>query len=448
MTSCGEPPAVTAPPTRAWSLLVARWSQPATRQSVLSMADQAVVSGTSFVSSLLIGRECSREALGVYSLMLSLLLLARGCQGEVVSSPYLVYCHRRQGRAFASYTGSSLIHQMVISLLTLLLMAVVLLSLSVSGGAFASLLPGGWVLLAFTPLILLREHLRQLAFAELRLPVVLALDGTVAVLQIGGLLLAAASGKLTVPVVYWAMGLACVAACGAWRLAPKRPMHFDLRQAVADWRTNWQFGRWALSSHLLSRAMSYLAPWIIAAAHGEAATGLMAACVTIVNLPGMLVTGISNALTPRAAREFSRFGVSALRRVLLEAAVAYLLLTGLFCAFVALTGDWLVRMLYGSRFAGGGPVLLILGLQLLANTVGITAGNGLWAIDQPRANFVADAVTLVVTAPVLAALVFPWGVVGAAVALLLGTVAGAVVRCLMLRHQLRQLSAEDTHERV
>lgn len=45
------------------------------RNLFLSLLDQAVVSGTSFITTLLIGRICGAEELGIYSLAFTLIVL-------------------------------------------------------------------------------------------------------------------------------------------------------------------------------------------------------------------------------------------------------------------------------------------------------------------------------------------------------------------------------------
>jgi hypothetical protein len=70
-------------------------SNPLLQNSGLSVLDQAVVSGTSFATSVLLGRFASQEELGVYYLALSVVYFTRGVQEQVVSAPYMIYCSRR-----------------------------------------------------------------------------------------------------------------------------------------------------------------------------------------------------------------------------------------------------------------------------------------------------------------------------------------------------------------
>ncbi|MDZ4685321.1 MAG: lipopolysaccharide biosynthesis protein [Planctomycetaceae bacterium] len=410
---------------------VARWQSPTFRQAFLSVADQAVVSGTSFASSVLVGRSCSQDQLGVYALVLSMLLLARGIQGDLISGPYLVYCHHRNREALARYTGSSLIHQTILSLGVLFALMGLAAGMAFAGSS-TGLASAVLSLALVTPLVLLREHLRQLSFAHLRLREALAIDILVAMMQLGAVGLLAWTGALTVTAIYVSMGAGCGVACLGWLIARPDAVSFRLADAWSDWWSNWQFGRWSLASQLISRAMTYLAPWLIAWTHGEAATGLLAANVTIVNLAGMFVTGVSNALTPHAARAYVGGGVTRLRTVLFETLTIFLVTVGGFCGFVALTGDGLITFVYGDRFAGAPFVLLLLALQLLANSIGIVVGNGLWAMNRPEANFRADVMTLLVSSGILALAIPTAGITGAAFGLLLGTAAGTLIRIAVL----------------
>src|SRR5262249_21447424 len=158
------------------------------RKGVLAVLDQAVVSGTSFVTSVIIGRLCSQEDLGVYALAVSLILFLRGVQGELVCSPYTIYCNRHEGAALPSYTGSTLGHYLTLTLLGMacLLGLAGVLSLGVGPVGAASTV---WVLAGIAPFLLLREYIRQVSLSHFRLPTVLVIDASVSVLQLGGLVL-------------------------------------------------------------------------------------------------------------------------------------------------------------------------------------------------------------------------------------------------------------------
>src|ERR1051325_11854112 len=56
----------------------------------LALADQAVVSGTSFLTSVLIGRWAGSSQLGIYAIGLSLLISVVAVQNSLISLPYTI----------------------------------------------------------------------------------------------------------------------------------------------------------------------------------------------------------------------------------------------------------------------------------------------------------------------------------------------------------------------
>jgi O-antigen/teichoic acid export membrane protein len=417
------------------------------RIGIASVVDQALVSGTSFGTSVIIGRMCSSEELGVYALGLSLVLLVRAVQGELVCSPYMVYGNRREGQALAAYTGSTLVHYLALTALsaTALLVLTLLRPLvpaSVSLGAMA------WVLMGVLPSILLREYIRQVSFCHLRMRAVLAVDVSVALIQLGALLLLGYWQALSAAAAYAVMGGACALACITWFAARVQPFQVKPGQLLADWLHNWNFSKWTLAGLLVGSTTPFLMPWVVALAHGEAATGMFAACTTLVNCAAMYVTGMTNVLTPRAARAYAHEGVTALLHVLKQTAVLFAVTLGAFCVIIFLCGDLPTRLVYGSRYSGTGPVLALLAMTLFCNALGITAGNGLWAIGRPGANFGADVCTLAVTLMVLLFAVGSLGVSGAALALLAGAVSGAAVRAATLWRLLASLNVQGGLQRI
>jgi O-antigen/teichoic acid export membrane protein len=404
-------------------------------KGVLSLIDQAAVSGANFAASVIIARMCSPEELGVYYLAFTIVLVLRAAQANMVSIPYTIYCNRRKGAALASYGASTVVHHAVLSLLTVagLLCLIGILSLGVGP---PSLSPAVWGLLGAMPFLLLREFIRHFTLAHLRLIRTIAIDVAVAVFQLGGMLLLAQFEMLTVQTVYLAMGGACAAACLGSILANDQPLHFRPGRVIVDWLHNWAFGKWALASQLVSSASLLLFPWILLVAHGEASTGVLAACTALVGFARLFVYGVRNVVTPRSAQALAHGGVAELRRVLQQTALMFLVTIGAFCLLILFGGDLLGVFVYGQEYAGTGSIAAVLAFSILAESLGIVANSGLWALERPSLTFASDlaGLGLGLTA---ACLIIPWGVLGAAVATLLGMSAGATVRWIALWRLMR-----------
>jgi O-antigen/teichoic acid export membrane protein len=429
-----------APSLRLWVLLRSISTRLAGdamfRKSVLSIADQAVVSATSFAITVVLGRLCGKPEVGLYYLALQVVFFARGVQEQVIASPYLVYNARKRGNEAARYAGSSLLHELT-------LLAVVAGSLA-SIAAWRNLSPEltelFWLLAAAAPLLLLREFIRQIAFAQLRVTEALAVDCGVAILQLGAVAAAAYAGVLSTPLTYTLMAIGCGIAVVAWLVRRGGTFAAAPQAAWSDWLHNWKFGRWALASQLLGQTMPLAFPWIVAGTHGEAAAGSLGVGTTLIGFANMYVLGLSNFICPRAAQAYAGGGTRELTSVLKHAVAMHLAVLVPFALAMFVAGPTLMAWIYGPDFADAGTLMAILAVGAIANSLGIVAGNGLWAMELPSANFKADACAMVTWLVSTVVLVPSHGALGAAIASITGTAVGAVVRGSVLLGRLREKS--------
>jgi O-antigen/teichoic acid export membrane protein len=401
---------------------------------MLSILDQAIVSGTSFLTAAIVGRLTSPDFLGLYYLILSIALIVSGIQEYAIAGPYIVYSKRRTGRELAEYAGSFWLQHLVLTALaTVGLLVAIVLSTAVGK---TNILPGLWALLATGPLLLLRDGIRRFAFANLNAKTAIPLDAVVAAVQLGGLALIGRFGLLSLFSVFAVMGLACGLASLGWYFLSPPFVEFRRQRFVGDWRHNWALGKWALRSYLIGCTTSPIMFWILTLAVGDAATGVFGACNTLVGVTSVVLVGVCNVLTPQAAQAFATGGTKDLLRILFRTAAFLVLATSAFCLFVMLTGDWLVVLVFGAGFHGTGAVLITLALNSVIVSLGAVVGNGLWAIDRLRLNFFADACGLSVMLIAAALLIFRFGALGAAFAVLAGSVVGGVVRAILFARSL------------
>ncbi len=409
------------------------------RKGLFSVVDQAVVSATSFLTGVLVARFMSQEQLGVYFLILSLIVFARGLQNQLIVSPYMIYCHRRQGSEAKTYLGSVLIHQLGFVLVATMAVAVVT-GVVVMGWGAPALFPAIAVLIVVLPVLLLREFARSYAMCRLKIAAAVAFDVVFAVLLLGTLLVMTLLDRCTVSGVYVVMGTVALVVCLGWLILEQGQWKIQRSQVVADWKYNWPFARWAMAGHLVGFTTPCLMPWLVAAICGEAAAGLFGACGTLVGVANMFVMGLGNFVAPKTAKAYADGGTTALARVLSKTLALYVGGIGAFFLVSLVAGQWLVVFVYGSEFAGGGTILTVLVLSVMATSVGWAAGNGIWAMDRPQATFAPDLCALVVTVIAAFLLVQPMGALGAALATLAGTVTAAVLKCLTLVQVLRSMA--------
>jgi O-antigen/teichoic acid export membrane protein len=419
------------------------WAKDPLRQGLLSVFDQGIVSGTNFATSVLIGRLCSHAEMGLYALGLSIVYFARAIQEQVVSAPYTIYVNRKPESQRAAFAGSSTVHFGGFA-------GLVVLCLLGFAGVLASqesasqMLPLILILAAALPLFLLREFIRHFTFSHLKMGTALLLDAAVSLIQLCTLGLFAWFGVLTVPVVFAVMGGSCLLASLGWFWTKTERFEISRSAAIRDWKGNWGFVRWALACQLVGCSAPYVMPWFVASMEGTAATGLLAASTTLVGLANMFVMGVANFLSPRAAKAYAEGGVMVLKDVIVTTGTVFAVTLGVFSLLMCFLGGNVAALVYGETYRAAGPVMAVLAFGLLATGLGVTAGNGLWAIDKPQANFRADVCALIATIILSALLIGPYGVMGAALATTLGAAVDALIRGGILFHEMRRLKLAES----
>ena len=132
-----------------------------------------------------------------------------------------------------------------------------------------------------------------------------------------------------------------------------------------------------LGGQLTVQIQAYINYWLSVAVMGTAATGIYAACMSVVAAANPFLSGLGNILTPRAVLAWRNGGGEQLRAQAIRDCLLLGLATGLFCVLVLLGGEGLIRLLYrGNDCARVGDLVTALSLALLAQVIGVPASNG------------------------------------------------------------------------
>jgi O-antigen/teichoic acid export membrane protein len=411
-----------------------------TVKALMSIIDQGIYSGTSFVTAVIVGRATSPDTLGMYYLTMTIVYVAIGLQECMISNPFAILSPRRHGRDLAEFASSTWTYYLSWSGICLL---GILAALGYSTFAGDAHLTSGLQALTFAlPLLLLRECLRRFAFARLRLPTAVAIDATSSTVQIAGLGLLAYFHQLTLFGIFAVMAAGCAVAslgwiASNWQSRPPRPT-----RALEDLRHTWPIARWSLASFMLTNTIPFIMPWIVDSAAGAAAAGLFGASATLVGVTNVLVLGGSNFLMPRAAEAFATRGAHGLSRVLLVMAISFIAAIGTFGAIILITGDRIPVFVYGAEFQGTGLLVATLAVNVLAGSLGMIAAQGLLVIGRQKNNFVIDICMFTITMVAAAILVPRYGALGAAQASVMGVTVGTLARALKLTGILRGMPAQ------
>lgn len=396
-------------------------------QGIISLADQAVASATSFITGIIIARACTKDEMGLYMLGLSLIVMITNFQTSLITTPYMVYAPRLKGRAHALYTGSTLIHQLAFCLLAMF---------GVAGGALVlahGLGPRGLgpvleALSVVIALIMLREHARRVSFARLRLITAFLFDSSIAVGQIGGLILLGRLGLLSAIHAFWVIGAVCGIAVLGWLWTDRECYHPQLNESLTDLKKNWVFGKWVFASGLVWALSMNLYPWLLAYFHGTASTGVWAACLGVVSVGNPALMGIQNFAGPKIAHVYAESGQKALRRFALKITAALSLFMSALCLALILWGGRLVALLYGHQYAGNNLIVTVLALNLPIAAAMFSFSRALMAIERADLDFQVNLAALLIMVFMGFWLARAYGTLGAAVAFLVANFVTTAVK--------------------
>lgn len=408
--------------------------------SMLAIADQGMISGTNFVTAVIIGRTCGAETLGLFALIASAMAMVIGAHDQLITAPYVLYHNQKRGLSLQRYAGSVLLHHSVFIALVMFGMLACVVGVRDSSETVRTVT---LVLLLGAPAILLRTFIREISLAHCNSLTVLALDFAVCVTRLGTVVGLLMIDRVNLPVLYAVLGISSLVTAAVWMYRNRSDFQFSRRATIISWVRNWRFGRWALATHIAGTSTPYLMPWVLFVMHGEAATGYLASCSVIVGVCNILLAGMCDFLNPRTAAAYASGGIPKLRRIQRSMLMLSSLTIGSVCVIAALFGEQIINTLYDGRFPGSGSLVTWLTLSVLANAIGMAAGSGLWAIDRPHANFAADMLTLTVAVIAAFTLVGPYGPLGAAIATFAASAVGAVCRQFIFQQAARELMSSD-----
>ena len=394
---------------------------------VLALADQAIVSGTSFLSTVVIARSGDPGELGIYAVGISILTILLSVQDSVILTPYSIQLHQPLGSR-EEHAGSSLAISALLSGSALLLffMVAALLNVLAIPPRIAAMI---WMLGSVVPFVLLREFGRRYAFAHLRIAHAVLQDVIVSALQLGALAWLFSSGHLSAVTATLALGAACLLTSIGWFLTARGQLSFRLDGLRENLERSWSLGKWLLGGRLSVNIQGYLSYWMTMLLFGAASTGAYAVCMSIVSFANPLIFGLGNVLTPQSAVAWKQGGVPALWRFAIKEAWLFTAVVGAFCLLVVLGGDQMMQAVYpGPEFSGYGHALVVLSLAMLALAVSFPAVSALATMQRPRAILVTAVIASVSTLVLVAVLMTRWGVTGAAYGYLAGNLILAVGR--------------------
>lgn len=284
------------------------------REGYLAAVDQAVISLSNFLATLILARYVSPTDLGVYGVGFVALRLVRSLQEGLLVQPLNVFGASMDEAEFRRYVTSTTLFQIFLALASALVVA--------AGGWFLTILGNdiaGPTLFSLWFAFLwwqLQEHLRRILYTRGFILSAVVNTTLANLLRLGIMFWWASRGQLSgiggLDAIAWGSLGALIP--GLWSTRSYWTRNWaDLRET---WRRNWDFGRWMLGGVLANWVAVEFYPVLTAGLISFAAAGAYRALQNLVAPIHLLLRATDTFLTPRAAKIYALEGQHALGRTL------------------------------------------------------------------------------------------------------------------------------------
>jgi O-antigen/teichoic acid export membrane protein len=320
-----------------------------------ALADQALVSGTNFITNVLLARALGIRDYGVFALAWMAVLFVNSLQWAFIVSPMMSVGPKQEPEERPFYYGAVLVQEVVFALVC----AVgVFAAVHLSATHFPQWdVHGLGTPLAFSTLAyLLQDFVRRYLFSTRQSKLALASDAISYLTQLPIIMLMARGTHFSSQAALWVIAGTSLAgfAAGCYWLEPVR-LRLSSRREIF-WR-HWNISRWLAPSAFMQWSSGNLFVMAAPLYYGAAAAGVLRASQNIVGVAHIWFLGLDNVVPAEAARRMHSGGLDASFRYIKQVILRWGAITLLFVSVVAICPNVWLKLVYGAKYGGYGHIL-------------------------------------------------------------------------------------------
>jgi O-antigen/teichoic acid export membrane protein len=392
-------------------------------KSFVSLIDQALTSAAGFAATVLLARWMPVSGYGAFAVAFTGYLFLTTFHNALLLEPLSVIGPARHAANLRSYFRAQLrVHGLLVWPLTgaALAAAWILSRLTPHSPLIGALIGGGLSL----PVLLLLWLTRRMCYVLQCPAIAVGGSGIYFTISVGILFALHYFDSLTPLTAFFALGLGSL--LGAILIFRRVNFATESSEETTPWRValreNWNYGRWLVGSALFYSVSTTTQMFFVAGAIGLGAAGVLRA----MQIPSMVMTqtmiAINLLVLPALSYDFGRGLYRHLRRkaVLISLVLGFAAIC--FAGFLALADARIEHIFYNGKYAEYARLIPILALMPVANSFCTGYSMALRASQKPYCDLVSNALSAVVA--VLSTIVFvrEWGLLGAAVSMVLSFV--------------------------
>jgi O-antigen/teichoic acid export membrane protein len=405
-------------------------------KGALAVLDQGLISGSNFLTGILLARWLAPEAYGAYGFAFAIFLLLSLVHQALILEPMSVFGPSQYRNCQREYLGSLLWIHGGLALPTAFVLGTA--AWVAHEAARSPGLPGALAGVTFAaPCVLLFWLVRRAFYVKLA-PQGAAMGALFySTVVLGGLWVVYQRGVLSPFSVFLLMGLGALAASGLqlFRLRPTMKPRLGNPSLSAVGHEHWDYGRWVLAA-----AVASWVPWniqyaLLSASSGMAAAGQLRA---LLNLTLPVAQGLEPLFLlslPYASGVYSARGVRGVEGLTRRLTVLFTCAAIAYWAVVVALRKPILLFLYAGKYTEIGSLIPWIALASLFRSAGYGPMVALRAVQSPASTFVACCLSglfaLAVGIPVMRAL----GVSGAVLSIIASSAVVPVAASLMLHRK-------------
>ena len=413
------------------------------RRTIIVLVDQMIVSGTSLLSTVVVGRYCVQETLGMFALAVSVVVLVRSIHEMLVSAPYVVFRARANNEeASRIHAGCSAVSSTGFGLIAmcLVLIASILVWLNTYPSTLIMLIA---CLAVSLPFCLARDFARRFDMARMNMASACWLDLAVCATQLVGLFVLAINNCLSAHAAIAVIALANGLYLAPWWMRRSQMFQYPRREFLPTLSRDWRFSRWLLVDQIVCFLQVYAMHWILTFVIDTKATGIFAACAAIASLASPFFQGVGNYIAPRFAEVVASGSHRATSRLYWKTTTVMFVLVSVFALIATLFGGWLLEVLYDDpALAPFHWVVAILAVRFVVTIPYFAAHHAIVAMEKPRVSASATFLGLVISLGLAVPFILRWGIHGACWAWMAGTIVECVTMLVCFSRLMRQWNHE------
>jgi O-antigen/teichoic acid export membrane protein len=343
------------------------------------LADQSVVSGTNFLTAVMLLRYMGLREFGVFTLAWMSVLFVNSLQSALIVAPMMGIGPKQEEQDRPRYFGAVVFQELVLVTSCFIL---VLFALNASNRIFPHhdlrhlALPLAVSAFAYQS----QDFVRRYFFSTRQPGRALADDALSYLTQLPLLWLLHLSGHLTSATALWVMaGTSILGLVPGWLWM--EPLDFNHAWIAAIAGRHWRLSRWLTGSALLVWCSSNLFLLSAPIYYGAAAFGALKAAQNLMGATHIWFQGLDNIVPAETARRLHEGGVRAMLGYTRSILIRWGGLTLLFAIVMAAAPGFWLRLLYTPEMAQYGYILRLYALLYVVVFIGGPLRAGLQALE-------------------------------------------------------------------